>query len=92
MLSLGKAENARFLQVALFQGTVNKSKAAPTLETEVSTNPLLQKVTTDPTLFCTALRKNRFYMFSRREPSELLSVAVVVASHLYSLVVHLVLL
>lgn len=72
MLSLGKTENARFLQIALFQGTVNKSKAATTAQMEVSTNPMLKDVTTDPTLFVTAMKKNRFYLFSRRDPSDLL--------------------
>ena len=38
---------------------------------EVSDNPALQKDTSDPTLLCTAYKKNRFYLFSRRDPEEL---------------------
>ena len=72
VLNIGKTENARFLQLQLFQGTLNKSKAATTMEMEVASNPLLQHTITDPTLFCTAHKKNRFYMFSRREPSDLM--------------------
>ncbi len=37
---------------------------------EISDNPNLRKDTSDPTLFCTAYKKNRFYMFTRREPDE----------------------
>ena len=36
----------------------------------MSDNPGLRKDTSDPTLFCTAYKKNRFYMFSRREPDD----------------------
>ena len=55
---MGKAENARFLQLALFQGSTKK-KAAVTVEMEASNNPALQEVDYDPCLFCTALKKNR---------------------------------
>ncbi|ELU17611.1 hypothetical protein CAPTEDRAFT_160326 [Capitella teleta] len=67
---LGKLENARFLQIALFQGTVKKAQAAHTLEMEASDNPALRGLDLDPCLFCTAFKKNRFYVFSRREPLE----------------------
>jgi len=34
-----------------------------------SANPLLaEKEARDPTLFCTAFRRQRFYMFTRQEP------------------------
>jgi len=33
-----------------------------------SSNPALQEATTDPLLFATAFKKNRFYMISTREP------------------------
>lgn len=34
-----------------------------------SANPILaERATRDPTLFCTAYKKNRFYMFTRSEP------------------------
>ena len=71
MLILGKSENARFLQVALFQGAPSKTQAAVTVEMEASENPKLQPVPTDPCLFCTAFKKNRFYTFSRREHNDL---------------------
>ncbi|KOB65293.1 Peptidylprolyl isomerase domain and WD repeat-containing protein 1 [Operophtera brumata] len=40
---------------------------------EGSENPTLLNVKTDPTLFCTAYKKNRFYMFSRRSPDDIKS-------------------
>jgi peptidylprolyl isomerase domain and WD repeat-containing protein 1 len=67
---LGKGENARFLQIALFQGTANRPKAAVTLDMEASENPILKGIKFDPTLFCTALKKNRFYLFTSREPDD----------------------
>lgn len=67
---IGKEENVRFIQLALQQGAVNK-KAILTLEMEVSDNPGLRKDTADPTLMCTGYKKNRFYLFSRREPHDL---------------------
>jgi hypothetical protein len=48
-----------------FQGRARKSKAAITVEMEASENPTLDSVHSDPTLFCTAFKKNRFYMFTR---------------------------
>jgi peptidylprolyl isomerase domain and WD repeat-containing protein 1 len=48
-----------------FQGRARKSKAAITVEMEASENPTLDSVRSDPTLFCTAFKKNRFYMFTR---------------------------
>lgn len=38
---------------------------------EISDNPGLRKDTSDPTLFCSAYKKNRFYMFTRREPDDM---------------------
>jgi len=70
MRFFGKMENARFLHVGLFQGITNKPKAIITLEMKASNNPNLQIVKQDPTLFCTAYKKNRFYLFSRREADE----------------------
>ena len=37
---------------------------------QVSDNPTLRKDTSDPTIICTAYKKNRFYIFSRRNPDE----------------------
>ncbi len=43
----------------------------PTIqEMEVSDNPTLSRDTSDPTLFCTAYKKNRFYLFTRKEPAD----------------------
>jgi len=67
---LGKGENARFLQVSLFQGTANRPKAAITVDMVASDNPILKGVQFDPILFCTAIKKNRFYMFTTREPDD----------------------
>ena len=67
---LGKLENCRLLQVALFQGTINKNLASLTMEMQASDNPLLQIKQNDPTLFCTAYKKNRFYIFARRPPAD----------------------
>ncbi|KAI8419749.1 hypothetical protein MSG28_008425 [Choristoneura fumiferana] len=58
---------------AFSQGRTNQSKVATTLEMEGSENPTLLSIKTDPTLFCTAYKKNRFYMFSRRSPDDIKS-------------------
>ncbi|KAG7301740.1 Peptidylprolyl isomerase domain and WD repeat containing protein 1 [Plutella xylostella] len=70
---LAKPENLRPLHLALFQGRTNQSKVASTIEMEGSENPALLTIKTDPTLFCTAYKKNRFYMFSRRSPDDIKS-------------------
>lgn len=64
----GKPENPRLLKIGLFQGSGRKTKAAPDVHSEASDNPILQTTSLDPILFCTAFKKNRFYLFSRREP------------------------
>ncbi|XP_067125124.1 LOW QUALITY PROTEIN: peptidylprolyl isomerase domain and WD repeat-containing protein 1 [Centruroides vittatus] len=71
---LGKNENIRPLCLAFYQGVPNRSKATVTLDMKASENPALQNTKPDPTLFCTALKKNRFYIFSRREPDDTKSV------------------
>ncbi|XP_067011053.1 peptidylprolyl isomerase domain and WD repeat-containing protein 1 [Anabrus simplex] len=67
---IGKSENLRLLNIALFQGRARKTKAAVTVEMEASENPTLDSARIDPTLFCTAFKKNRFYIFTRREPED----------------------
>lgn len=67
---IGKSENLRIMRIALFQGSVMKSKAVVTIEMKASENPILENIQLDPTLFCTAYKKNRFYLFSRREPDD----------------------
>ncbi|CAB3378664.1 Hypothetical predicted protein [Cloeon dipterum] len=71
---IGKQENLRVLKIALYQGKPKKSKAAVTFEMEASENPTLDNAQTDPMLVCTAFKKNRFYLFSSREPIESKSV------------------
>jgi len=59
---LGKMEtNERFLHIALYFGLPKKNP---------STSALASKEELDPALFCTAYKKSRFYLFTRREPEE----------------------
>ncbi|RXM96902.1 Peptidylprolyl isomerase domain and WD repeat-containing protein 1 [Acipenser ruthenus] len=67
---LGKQENIRVVQLGLFQGIAKVHHAAPTIEMKASDNPALQRAEPDPTIFCTAFKKNRFYMFTKREPED----------------------
>ena len=54
---LGNTENTtRFMQLSLFQQSVDVEKG--------------KKESGDPTLFCTAWKQQRFYLFSNREPIE----------------------
>ncbi|XP_074097124.1 peptidylprolyl isomerase domain and WD repeat-containing protein 1 [Cotesia typhae] len=67
---LGKPENLRPMQLALFQGKARQTGVAVTVEMQAADNPTLDLIKPDPTLFCTAHKKNRFYLFSRRGPQE----------------------
>lgn len=62
MRILGKLENIRVVQLCLFQGVAKAMKVAPTVEMKASDNPALENVEPDPTIFCTAFKKNRFYL------------------------------
>lgn len=65
---IGKNENQRFLHLALYQGAPVK-KQVLSLEMAASDNPTLKETENkDPTLFVTAYKKNRFYLFTRRDP------------------------
>ncbi|PWN32820.1 uncharacterized protein FA14DRAFT_149530 [Meira miltonrushii] len=67
---LGKDETMRFVNVSLFQGVVRK-KTKRSLALVASENPIIanaQPDMPDPTLFCTAFKRSRFYMFTREEP------------------------
>lgn len=65
---LGKDETVRFLRLALYQGVPDK-KVATSIDLAASENPLVQKKQEhDPTLFCSAFKRARFYMFTRSEP------------------------
>lgn len=67
---IGKPENIRLLNISLFQTSTVKSKAAMTVDMQVSDNPALQDELSDTTLFCSAFKKNRFYMFTNRDPED----------------------
>ncbi|CAN0324492.1 unnamed protein product, partial [Discosporangium mesarthrocarpum] len=69
---LGRHENVRFLQTALFQGTAKiDTQMLMARETKARTAEEMAKTKIpDPTVLCTGFNRNRFYMFSRREPEE----------------------
>ncbi|KAG5673041.1 hypothetical protein PVAND_003119 [Polypedilum vanderplanki] len=67
---LGKGDNLRPMNIAIFQGKLKRSTAAVTLEQEASENSAITATISDPTVFCTAFKKNRFYLYSRRLPSD----------------------
>eukprot|EP01104_Vermistella_antarctica_P017578 TRINITY_DN6243_c0_g1_i1.p1 TRINITY_DN6243_c0_g1~~TRINITY_DN6243_c0_g1_i1.p1 ORF type:complete len:636 (+),score=170.85 TRINITY_DN6243_c0_g1_i1:96-2003(+) len=59
---IGKVENTeRFLHIALYQGRVTGTAAMGDKNDNAAQ---------DPTLICTAFKKHRFYLFTRREPSD----------------------
>ncbi|KAG8734112.1 hypothetical protein FRC11_011798 [Ceratobasidium sp. 423] len=67
---LGKDETGRWLNLALYQGAPAK-KGITTMAMAASANPILaNKEERDPTLFCTAYKRPRFYMFTREEPED----------------------
>ena len=55
--------------MALFQGA-GKASQRKDLEMAASDNPALKNVFVDPLLVCTAFKKHRFYLFSRRQPDD----------------------
>ncbi|KAJ2781869.1 Peptidyl-prolyl cis-trans isomerase cyp15 [Coemansia interrupta] len=63
---LGKPEPYRFVNIALIQSIPDN--ASRRVDLAASANPAAQKPDIDPTIFCTAFKKNRFYMFTRDEP------------------------
>ena len=76
---IGKGENLRFLNIALSQasdevvgaaGECDPTLAPQSIELHVSENPGLVKSKPAPVLFCTAHKKNRFYLFTRRSPKD----------------------
>ncbi|KAF8319014.1 hypothetical protein DL93DRAFT_2053995 [Clavulina sp. PMI_390] len=67
---LGKDETGRWLNLSLYQGAPAK-KGMSSLAAAASANPILQsREVRDPTLFCTAFKRPRFYMFTRAEPED----------------------
>ncbi|PVU99273.1 hypothetical protein BB559_000856 [Furculomyces boomerangus] len=60
---IGLPEPHRFVNIAMWQQfSSSKSKTADTV---ASSNPLIQSNLGEPTLFCTAYKQNRFYLFSQ---------------------------
>ncbi|KAJ3054623.1 Peptidyl-prolyl cis-trans isomerase cyp15 [Rhizophlyctis rosea] len=65
---VGKQETQRFMNISLYQGAP-KRKNLVTLAMAASDNPVYKESeTTDPTIFATAYKRNRFYCCTRREP------------------------
>lgn len=66
---LGKVEQTeRFLGLALFQGKPAKRQVEQGQALVEQENQPMEMA--DPIAFCTAYKKSRFYLFSRREPPE----------------------
>ncbi|KAJ2028419.1 Peptidyl-prolyl cis-trans isomerase cyp15 [Coemansia sp. S3946] len=63
---LGKSESCRFVSLALIQGTTGDG--GPRIDLAASSNPGARPADVHPTLFCTAFKRNRFYMFTCDEP------------------------
>jgi peptidylprolyl isomerase domain and WD repeat-containing protein 1 len=58
----------RFLNLTMYQGAP-KLVGRLTVSMAASDNPTIQDATsTDPTLCCTGYKKNRFYLYSKRDP------------------------
>lgn len=72
---IGKNDNTqRFMNISLFQGkpkNLSDSVVQQLGLTQVSAAVnAIAPIEEDPTLFCTAYKKDRFYMFTKREPAE----------------------
>ncbi|KAL4402672.1 Peptidyl-prolyl cis-trans isomerase Cyp15 [Malassezia pachydermatis] len=64
---LGRDETMRFLNMSLYQG-VPTQKPVTNIALAASENPMAKGDERDPTLFCSALKRARFYLFTRNEP------------------------
>ncbi|KAJ3087037.1 Peptidyl-prolyl cis-trans isomerase cyp15 [Quaeritorhiza haematococci] len=65
---IGKSETHRFMNLSLYQGAPKK-KNLITLAMAASDNPVYKETEmTDPTIFATAYKRNRFYLFTKRDP------------------------
>ena len=73
---LGRGENVRPLAVSLYQDAPNRLRSTLTAEMRAADNPNLTTSEPDPTLVATAFKKNRFYLFSKRNPDESLEGSV----------------
>ncbi|KAJ3207647.1 AAA ATPase midasin, partial [Entophlyctis luteolus] len=72
---IGKMENQRFLNLSLYQGAPKKKGLITHAMAASENSTLRENDTLDPTLFCTAYKRNRFYMMTRREPDSDTSAA-----------------
>jgi len=64
---IGKHESTeRFLKIALYQGRAMKNVSNTASVSGTTTN----KKEADPTLYSTSFKKNKFYIFSKREPED----------------------
>ncbi|PVU86047.1 hypothetical protein BB560_006823 [Smittium megazygosporum] len=64
---LGLPEPHRFIDLALWQQPSIKTR---TVDTSASDNPLLKSNLATPTIFTTAFKQNRFYLFTNSEASQ----------------------
>lgn len=68
---IGKGENLRPISLAIHQKISDVKGSIKTPDLVASDNPTLENSSnSDPTIFCTGFRKNRFYMFTKREPDD----------------------
>ena len=67
---LGRGENLRPLAVVLYQDAPNRLRSSITAEMRAADNPNLETCEADPTVVATAFKKNRFFLFSKRNPDE----------------------
>ena len=68
---IGKSENLRPLCISLYQNAnAGNLKAAISVEMMAANNPNLGESPNDPCLFCSAYKKNRFYIFTTRDPED----------------------
>lgn len=90
---IGINENERFVKIALFQGEVLKINSA--IDNKNSINdinlnqanneePNRKLVYYDPTLVCLSFKKNRFYMFTKREPIDITNINTSNSSNILS--------
>lgn len=77
---LGKVENSdRFLRISLFQGKPKtnsqfekhlKNASGLKQDAMIMNDDTERQQIIDPTLFCTSFKRNRFFLFSSREPED----------------------
>ena len=68
---LGQVENTeRFSHVALYQGTPQSEASKAKLTAAIRSGGLKGMQSPDPTLFSCAYKKDRFYLFTTREPED----------------------